>query len=290
MLYKYCKFFAIFLLPFLFANVHAQQKRLHRQNFLTDFVFSGNHIQFNFSTLSVFKARLKNENGNYPVSTKAALGALLGFKYKINHNNEYSLVTGLEALIAGRNFITSFNKNDFSPPLVEDYKINGRNSYTGDLVISLPVQMEKRWLYAKTKYFFADAGVCLNVGTGADFDSFVILLMNTNNGFYDAGGVDVSANNDAKPWVSFPFSAGHAWLLRNNNLFQISICTNISFTKYVYGTYHINIPGRSLTQGLYSSTGSFFGLSMNYVFTSANYRIRKEYEKKDIKLSMGWKF
>ncbi len=108
--------------------------------------------------------------------------------------------------------------------------------------------------------------------------------MNTNNGFYDAGGVYVYANNDAKPWVSFPFNAGHAWLLKNNNLFQLSICTNFSFTKYVDGTYEIDIPGRSLTQGRYSSTGSFIGLSMNYVFTSANYRIRKEYEKKYGKL------
>lgn len=284
MLYKYCKFFPGFLFIFLIANVNAQQKRLNRENFLTDFVFSGNHIQFNFSTLSVLKARLKNENGNYPVSTKAALGLLLSFKYQINFNNEYSLITGPETVVTGRNFITSFNKNDFSPPLVKDYKIKGIQAYSSDLIISLPILAEKRWLYSKTKYLFADAGVCLNVSTGADFDTFFIQLMNTNNGFYDAGGVDVYANNDAKPWVSFLFNAGHAWLLKNNNLFQFSICTNISFTKYVNGTYHIDIPGRSLTQGMYSSTGSFIGLSMNYVFTSANYRIRKEYEKKNGKL------
>lgn len=281
MLYKYYKFFPVFLFLFLFINVNAQQKRLNRENFLTDFVFSGNHLQFNFSTLSVLKARLKNETGNYPVTTKNALGLLLGFKYQINYNNEYSLITGIDAVIAGRNFITSFNKNDFSPPLVEDYKINGRSSYTGDLIVNLPILVEKRWLYAKTNYFFADAGVCLNVGPGVDLDFFFILLMNTNNGFYKAGGVDVDANNDAKPWISFPFTAGHGWLFKNNNLFQLSISANISFTKYVNGTYYIDIPGRPLTKGMYSSTGSFIGLSMSYIFTSANYRIRKEYEKQE---------
>lgn len=281
MLYKYCKFFPVFLFLFLIDNAKAQQKRLNRENFLTDFVFSGNHIKLNFSTLSVLKARLKNENGNYPVNTRAALGLLLSFKYQINFNNEYSLIAGPEAIVAGRNFITAFNKNDFSPSLIKDYKIEGINSYTADVIFSLPVLAEKRWLYTKTKYLFANAGVSVNVSTGADFETFSISLMNTNNGFYDAGGVDVYANNDAKPWVSFPFNAGHAWLLKNNNLFQFSICTNISFTKYVNGTYHIDIPGRSLTQGMYSSTGSFIGLSMNYVFTSANYRIRKEYEKKN---------
>jgi hypothetical protein len=284
MLYQYCKFLSGLLFLFLSTNVQAQQKRLHRENFLTDFVFSGNHIQVSFSTLSVLRARLKKENGNYPVNTMAALGLLLGCRYQINFNNEYSLITGPEAVVAGRNFITSFNKNDFSPPLVKDYKIDGINSYTADVIFSLPVLAEKRWLYAKTKYLFADAGVCLNVSTGADFETSSITLMNTSNGFYDAGEVDVYANNDAKPWVSFPLNAGHAWLLKNNNLFQLSICSNISFTKYVNGTYRIDIPGRSSTQGMYSSTGSFIGLSINYVFTSANYRIRKEYEKKYGKL------
>ena len=284
MLYKYCKFFPGFVFLFLISNVEAQQKRLHLENILTDFVFTGNHIQFNFSTLSVLKARLKNETGNYPVNAKVALGLLLSFKYQVNFNNEYSLITGPETVLAGRNFFTAFNKNDFSPPLIEDFEIKGIDSYTADVIFRLPVSAEKRWLYVKTKYLFADAGVCLNVSTGADLETRRIRLKNMNNGFYDAGGVNVYANNDAKPWVSFPFNAGHAWLLKNNNLFQLSICMNISFTKYVNGTYHIDIPGRSLTQGMYSSTGSFIGLSMNYVFTSANYRIRKEYEKKNGKL------
>ena len=120
----------------------------------------------------------------------------------------------------------------------------------------------------------------MNVSTGADFDIFSILLMNTNNGFYNAGGVDVYANNDAKPWVSFPFNAGHAWLLKNNNVLRLALTANVSFTKYVNGIYNVTIPNKPITEGMYSSTGSFIGLSMNYVFTSANYRIRKEYEKK----------
>jgi hypothetical protein len=279
--FKYCKFVSGFLFFFLSATVKAQEKRLHRENFLTDFVFTGNHIQFNFSTLSVLKARVKKETGNYPIDTRAALGLSLSFKYQINFNNEYSLITGPEAVLAGRNIITSFNKNDFSPPLIRDYKLEGTRSYSADVIFSLPVLVEKRWLYAKTKYLFADAGACLNVSTGADFASSSITLMNTNNGYYDAGGVDVYANNDAKPWVSARFNVGHAWLRKNNNLFQLSICTNISFTKFVNGTYYIDIPSRSLTQGRYSSTGSFIGLTMHYGFTSANYRIRKEYEKKN---------
>ena len=279
MLYKCSKLLHAFLFLFLIANVYGQQQKLERKNFLSDFVFNGNHIQFNVSTLSILKAQLKNENGNYPVNTKAAVGLLLSFKYQINFNNEYSLITGPTAVLTGRNFITSFNKNDFSPPLVKDYKITGVNSYTAELIMNLPVLAEKRWLYSKTKYFMASAGICLNLSTGPDFDIFFINLMHVNNSFYDAGGVDVYANNDGKPWITYPINAGHAWLLKNNNIIALVITSNVSFTKYVYGMYHVSIPNKPVTNGQYSSTGSYIGLSLHYSFTNANYRIRKAYEK-----------
>jgi len=257
----------------------SQQVKLERKNFLNDFVFKGNHIQFSYSTLANFKAGLNRKSGDHPVSTNMAPGFLISFKYSVNFNNEYSFITGPETMILGRNFITSFNKNDFSPPLTKNYELRGANSYLGTLVISLPLLLEKRWIYAKTKFFIVNTGLRLNVSTGADFDVFSILLLNTNNGFYNAGEVDVYANNDAKPWVSFPVNASHSWLLKNNNLLQLSICSNISFTKYVNGTYQIVIPNKPLTSGQYSSTGTFVGLSFIYVFTNANYRIRKAYEK-----------
>ena len=118
---------------------------------------------------------------------------------------------------------------------------------------------------------------------GADLDIYSIALSNTANGIYRVGGVNVYSNNDAQPWISFPINIGHAWLAKNNNLLQLAICSNISFTKYVYGRYHIDIPNQPFTEGDYSSTGSFIGLSFNYVFTNANYRIRKAYEKQDLR-------
>jgi len=274
------RIFAGALLCQFMMSASAQHNRLKRENFLTDYVFKGNHIQFNFATLATLKAKLKKESGNYPVSSNQALGFLLSFKYQLNFNNEYSLITGPEATILGRNLIVSFNKNDFTPPLIMNYKINGTKSYMGDFLLSLPIMAEKRWLYNKTKYLFASTGLRLNFSTGADFESFSINLMRVDSSFYDVGGTELYANNDAKPWISFPINAGYGWLLKNNNVLQLTLCSNVSFTKYVNGTFQIDVPGNSVTKGKYSSTGSFIGLSLNYVFTNANYRIRKAYEKK----------
>jgi hypothetical protein len=261
------------------SGAMAQNTPLKKEDFLKDYVFKGNHIQFNSMAMACLNAKLVNQSGNHPVSSKPALGLSIGLKYRINFSNTKSLIIGPEAIILGRTFITSFKKNDFSPPMTRDYNIKGIKSYVPVLVISLPVIFEGRRLYAKTKHLFAGAGAMINFSTGADFESMSIILQNVNNQFFDVGGTMVYANNDAKPWISFPLSAGHSWLLKNNNLLQLAVCSNTSFTKYVNGTYQINIPGQPLTKGAYSSTGSYVGLSLNYVFTSANYRIRKAYEK-----------
>jgi len=256
--------------------------RITKENVLEKYIFKSNHIQFNFALLSTFKAQLTKISGDHPVSSSAAAGLQLSFKYQINFNDKYSLITGAEASLPGRNFNTSFSKNDFSPPLVSDYNTKG-SSTIQDLVLSLPVMLEKRWLYSNTKFLFADAGIRLNFSLGADLDIYAIALPNTANGIYNVGGVNVYSNNDANPWISFPINVGHGWLVKNNNLLQLAICSNISFTKYVNGRYHIDIPNQPLTEGNYSSTGSFIGLSFNYVFTNANYRIRKAYEKQGLK-------
>src|SRR5690348_11750638 len=107
------------------ADINAQNSSLQRTNLLKEIVFKGNHIQFNFSVLSTFKARLSKTTGDYPADASAVPGLVLAFKYVVNFNNYYSLLTGPEATIAGRNIIVSFYKNDFYPPLIKDYHFKG---------------------------------------------------------------------------------------------------------------------------------------------------------------------
>lgn len=269
-------FFVLSLLDALVLNAQPNANKIDKMVI----VFKGNHIALNFSMLSCKKASLSNQSGNHPVSTAISPGILLGFNYQITLKKGYSLKMGPEVAILSKNFLTSIDKNDFSPPLTEDFKLSSLRSLTTELIFRFPVLLQKRWLYTKTKYVFVDAGISLNYSIGADLLASEIIVMNTDNNFYNVGGVDVNANNDQKPWISYPVNAGHAWLLKNNCLLQLAVCSNISFTKFVDGSYHIDIPGKPLTTGRYSSTGSYIGLSLNYVFTNANYRIRKMYEKR----------
>lgn len=265
---------------FLFCTrlVNAQEKLIENVNRM-EVAFQGNHINLNFAALSYHKARMVNATGTHPVRAANAPGVLAGISYAINFNQRQSLIFGPEATIAGRNFITSINKNEFSPPLTEDFNLDKWRSLMLVTVFRFPVTYQHRWMYGKTKYLFAEAGASLNYSIGADFYSSNITLQNTSNDFFNAGGVDLNENNEQLPWVSFPINAGHAWLLKNNCVVQLMVCSTVSFTKFVDGNYKIDIPGKPLTTGSYSSTGSYIGLSARYVFTNANYRIRKAYER-----------
>lgn len=259
--------------------VNAQEKKIDRSTVLSNYVFKGNHINLNFAALSYPKARMVNATGTHPVRSANAPGVLAGISYTINFNQRQSMIFGPEATIAGRNFITSISKNEFSPPLTEDFNLSKWRSLMLVAVFRFPLQYQHRWMYGKTKYLFAEAGASLNYSIGADFYSSSITLQNTSNDFFNAGGVDLNENNEQLPWVSFPINVGHAWLLKNNCVVQLMVCSTVSFTKFVDGSYTIDIPGKPITTGSYSSTGSYIGLSARYVFTNANYRIRKAYEK-----------
>lgn len=258
--------------------VNAQEKVIGNID-RKEIAFQGNHINLNFAALSYSKARMSKFTGSHPVRTASAPGVLAGISYAVNFNQQQSLLFGPEVTIAGRNFITSINKNDFSPPLTEDFNLDKWRSLMLVAVFRFPVQYQHRWFYGKTKYIFAEAGASLNYSVGSDFYSSNITLQNTSNDFFNAGGVDLNENNEQLPWISFPINAGHAWLIKNNCVFQLVVCSTVSFTKFVDGTYRIEIPGKPITIGSYSSTGSYIGLSARYVFTNANYRIRKAYEK-----------
>lgn len=53
-------------------------------------------------------------------------------------------------------------------------------------------------------------------------------------------------------------------VILNIQLMQVIDQTKKSFTKFVNGTYQVNIPGHPLTEGTYGTTGSYTGMS--YVF------------------------
>jgi hypothetical protein len=274
------RLFWVLLLLLPFSEGKAQPV-IRRKEILSDYLFRSNHFQISVSPISIFKAKLVRETGTYPAKSGAAPGLAVGFKYQINFTNQFSLVTGPELELLNRNFYVAFGKNDFSPPLTADYDSRDLNYVLPVAILSLPVLVEKRWLYSHKRFLYAGAGFRFNVSTGFDLDAIAYTVQQGNQ-LYDVAETSVFTNNDAKPWISFPVTIGHSWMLSNFNVIGVGVVADFSFTKYVDGQYWINPPSQPQTAGRYSSTGTYLGLSVRYNFTGTNYRLRKILEKKPL--------
>jgi len=266
------------LLLLVFVIEGSSQPVFRRKEVLADHVFRSNHFQFIISPLSVFKAKLSRQTGSYPAGSGAVPGLAAGFKYQINFNKQYSLMIGPELELLSWKFFVAFKKGDFSPALAADYNSRDLHYFLPVAILSLPVQVEKRWLYRQTGFLYAGAGVRFNVSTGFDLDG-ISYFVQQGNQFYEAAGTEVYSNNDAKPWISFPVTAGHSWMLTNFNLLGVGLVADFSLTRYMDGKYWINAPAQPRTTGRFSSTGTYLGLSVRYNFTGTNYRLRKILEK-----------
>lgn len=274
--------FLFCLLLFHSMFLHAQSKTTNGLQ-RTNVIYSGNHFGLQLGFLHTSKARVKPLTQGHPLGASAMPGIQAAFNYHINMGRHHSINTGLEATLAGRNFNLVLLKNDFSPPLKYDYFLTGIKTITPNLIISMPVSFEKRLYYKNNKSLKVEAGIRLNFSPGADFDIDMVHVESTDGNFIPILEIDKYTNNDLKPWVSGLFSFGHCWLLKNNNIFSASFVSNLSFTKYVDGHYFIDIPGKPQGHGRYSATGTFWGVSLGYLFTNGNYRLRKKYEKQVLK-------
>lgn len=238
-------------------------------------IFAGNHISIGLSSFACFPAQLEPTTGNYPISASAMPGLSLGITYHANLNEHYSINSGLEASIVGRNFTIRYNRSDFSPPLKESVIVKAMDTYAGELILSVPVSLERRYFISTHTFFQAEWGARLNYSTGSDFDIHKVIGENENGEMITLGEINTYSNNDARPWVSGLLKAGYNKVLKNNNIARLALVSNISLTKFVNGRYSIYGADNSISEGSYSSTGSFLGLSFHYIFTSANHRIRK---------------
>lgn len=235
----------------------------------------GNHISITFSALTCLPAKLESTKGSYPVSASVSPGFGLGVIYQVHLNEHYSINAGFEATAVGRNFIARFNREDYSPQLKESVALKGMNTYLNDFVLSVPVSLERRYFISDRNFFQVELGGRLNYSTGADLDIQEVSAENINSERVKLAQINTYANNDARPWVSGLLKAGYNRVLKNNNITRLSLVSNISFTRFVNGAYVIRQGNNKVSEGIYSSSGSFVGIALSYIFTSARYRFRK---------------
>ena len=230
--------------------------------------FIENNFSIHTAVLGCLPAKTAPMKGSYPINASVTPGVNAGFIYHININPYTGVNTGLEATLLQRNFNTRFNRSEYSPELKNSLVLNGKETNVKDLVISLPIAFEWRYNLSRNEFIQVEPGIRLNYSTGSDLEFQQVHGENINGENVKLAEIITYSNNDAAPWVSGLIKAGYNRMLKNKNIARLSMTSNISFTKYVAGNYNIYQNGIIISEGSYSSTGSYIGLSFSYMFVN----------------------
>lgn len=210
------------------------------------------------------KAKLDPETGEYRVTSTVQPAGEIGFNLQCDLNNNLFFITGLAGTVTGRTAVFDAPLHQINPAYPESFP--PMTMPDADFCATIPIQLEKDWQLAKSKILYGRIGLNLKYSFGYDEDIYESYARDTSNQQINVFSLNLNSNNHNKPWLTYTIGGGYGWSLKNQHVIKIGVIANISFTKFVSGTYEVNIPGHPLSEGRYSVTGSYIGLSFNYVF------------------------
>ncbi|MEP7252821.1 MAG: hypothetical protein ABI683_10595 [Ginsengibacter sp.] len=260
------------------THLHAQPNNDVRQETVSKVLYKGNYFAIYLSPYMSLKAKTVKQSGDYLLGASGSSGIEAGGNYFINFNKDYSLIAGAHVGFSGRNFKLSISKYDFTPNLQDDIKFNGRLTKDYAIYLSAPVWVERRWAAGKNNAWNVDAGINVRsdpdeAGYGYDYGG-----LDVNGQYAPVLNMDGDVGNNLKPWINFNVGGGYSMLLSNYNFLRVNLIANFSATKVVNFNYTIDVSGKPVSTGTYSSNLSYVGLSFSYIFTNANRRLLKLYK------------
>jgi hypothetical protein len=236
-------FFAAF---FLFCTtLTAQQTDVLKGKDLQDVIYASNHFSFGIGAHLTQKAKTKKTSGPYKIDSQTQGGFEAGLNYHINFRNKpYSLIIGLHGAASARNYTLFIPRDDFSQPRQDDYVDNGALTRAFDMYISAPVLFEKRWMSHKKNLWTLNAGIALCFYPDEIYENWSSYIEDGNGGYTELYNMDLLVSNDFKPWLNYLVTVGHAWTLRNYNMFRVNLQACYSSFSITKGDYKVTVPGQ----------------------------------------------
>lgn len=263
----------------LCVGLCAQDTVRSRRQVVAQELFKGAHLGLTLTPHLAQKARIKKESGPYTMRSAHMEGLEAGFDYHIHFRGDYSLIIGLHGGASARNFILFIPAADFPPEVGHDYIDNGALTREFDFYMSAPLLVEKRWMTRPNRHWNLLAGVNVRYYPDEFYELMTSWVQTTDGQMLQIVNFDLEVGNAFKPWLNYNIGGGHTWLLGNNNLLRLNLLANFSGHELVKGTYQITVPGKEPTSGTYAANLSYLGLSVSYLLTGTNKRLRKLYEK-----------
>ena len=241
---------------------------------MRDIIYARSHTGLFLQAGLAQKAVIHKNTGMYDMTASNQVSFEAGVDRYYNINKSYSVIFGLHGGATGRNFLLYLSKDDFQPPTGFDDFYDGGVSRDMAFYISVPLWLERRWIHNKHSAWNIDLGVNLRFVPADSEEGFAGYIVDNGQWLQDLD-MRLHLGNNGKPWLNYNVAGGYSMILKNYNLLKINIVANLSFTKFVNGTYKILVRGQPDTEGTYGVTGTALGLSASYIFTGAKKRMAK---------------
>ena len=244
----------------------------------TEIGFKKSNVSLELTVSMLPKAKITRTEGNYRLQSSLRAGYDGGINYIYNVNKHLLISSGFHVVLGERNFFLNVPSEDVSRYGVSGHYIIFDKALWG--AIRVPLLVEK-------KMNTTNAGlISLKAGLNLRYSGFVTDLVMEGGGIIDSNNnvtrifsASFSGNNDYKPWITFLAGASKLFVLDNQNILSIGLQADISTTYFFKGNYKITIPGKPVTSGVYKINGTSLGLSLQYIFTGANKRLIRSYQR-----------
>ena len=269
--------FVFLIINFTEAGCQVQRRSNEQYfNHLQKTILNKSAFFFTLSTGVSQNAIINKKTGEYDIRSTLQPFFEGGINYQKSLKKNLFLIIGLRETVTGRNAIFKAPIKEINPyGYSESHSQLKINDF--DFPISIPVFVEKGWQITKSKIVFIQTGVNFRCSLGSDI-GYGYSLTDTNWQRIDVFSLELNSNNYRKPWINYNIGGGYGWVLKNYNILKLGVLANISFTKFISGTYQVDIPSHPLSQGTYGVTGSNMGLTVSYIFTGINKKLVKQYE------------
>lgn len=214
-----------------------------------------------------FAANTRVTAGRKEWDANACFGFGVQAKLNLPLTQSVSILTGIGAVLTGRNFSIEKSKTEFSPPLQQSISLKRRATQVNDLVLVLPLALEKRFSNRPASYYSVSSGLQLNYSTAADLEFHDILEPDVEGNNRKVAEQILYPNNDAQPWISVNIDIGRTWKLKNNRLMRLFIQYNASFSEVIDGEYTVYNQAGISSRGTYAHKGSYLFAGLSYYFT-----------------------
>jgi hypothetical protein len=241
---------------------------------LSNFIFARNHFSVAIVGGIAAKADIMAEPYKYKLGSSHQVAFGAGVNYHQNFSRKLSLISGIHMMAPVRNIAYFISKDQFSPPMPNDIFHNWGFSRTAVFLLRIPVTMEFRRFSGDDKYTYISAGASLNYASMEE-ETERHLAADVNNQPTEYFYMWLQTNNNKKPWLNYHIGGGHAWMLKNKDFISAGIIANLSLTRFTNGNFTMNIPGQPVVQGHYSFKGSYAGLTVCYIYTGTQKRLRR---------------